>query len=588
MATTTVTVTSFENVYGRSDRLHFVSMLPYTAFDSISVVLTGDNDLQWNFVGYDSNGNMVVDQYWFNSGYTLELADIPYLDQVAEWELWIKYTGGGSISPSAVSSAVCDLIQVDSGWYMTSEGLDNHEFLPDVPYLEAPFPVSIWQCNPAVDFNMAFVPLFPDAVPINPVPVKQLPYIMVYDITATQAMIATQNNNGLAILIPTECDDSEELCGMWSLNLVHPKDPEGRYKLLLEGNIVKAGGQCFTIKRTEEVEQDGEQYISLYAEHIWYQYGDNYIFADPTNPVMIITFSGADTLQQIDSNLTDDIVIPGGQVYSFRHASDMLDGFGTYYARLESGCNPIELILGENGLISAKGGELHRDNFYFSVKWRKETARDNAFDIRIGKNLKGIKRTIDTSQLCTLFRLTEANTGMYVVYGWDTALPTSDMWRSYLPHHIIRQEVVSYPTDASFKYEQLGQDCYERFKRICMPIFCYEIDLEDVRDNPDFQIISDESLRCGDIGSVYDEFLGGTLMLEITGTVYDRLTGKCKSIVIGQKESFVYHPNAPIVWDENGDPINPDFIGGEIWVQDSTGRYLYDSNGVKIILNTGG
>ena len=159
MATTTVTVTSFENVYGRSDRLHFVSMLPYTAFDSISVVLTGDADLQWNFVGYDSNGNMIVDQYWFNSGYTLELTDIPYLDQVAEWELWIKYTGGGSISPSAVSSAVCDLIQVDSGWYMTSEGLDNHEFLPDVPYLEAPFPVSIWQCNPAVDFNMAFVPL---------------------------------------------------------------------------------------------------------------------------------------------------------------------------------------------------------------------------------------------------------------------------------------------------------------------------------------------------------------------------------------------------------------------------------------------
>ena len=145
MAVQIITVTNFENVSGRSDRLHFGSMLQYTGFTSISVITNGDADLQWNFVGYDSGGSMIVDRYWFNSGYTLELADVPYMDQVAQWELWIKYTGGGSISPGSISSAVCTLTQESSGWYTDSNGINNTEFLDDVPFMAEPFPLSIWQ-----------------------------------------------------------------------------------------------------------------------------------------------------------------------------------------------------------------------------------------------------------------------------------------------------------------------------------------------------------------------------------------------------------------------------------------------------------
>ena len=470
-----------------------------------------------------------------------------------------------------------------SGWYIGADGIDNHEFLPDCAYLEAPFPVSIWQCDPAVDFGIAHIPLFPDAVPIKPVPVKQNPYIVVYDIQTEQAVLATQMNNGLAILVPTFCEDTEELCGMWCLNMEHPCDPEGRYKLLKEGNIVRAGGQLFTIKRTEEVEEGNSRYVSIYAEHIFYQFSDEWIYADPINPVSIVGFSGVTVLNEIDTHLSELIVIPGGQRYTFNHHSDLVFGGKPYYVHLENGTNPVDLILGENGLISAKGGELHRDNFYFSVDERKETARDNAFDIRIGKNLKGIKRTIDTSALCTIFQLTETNTGAWVRWGWDTALPNIGIWRSFLPHHIFRSDLIT--LQEGFKYYVLEQAAYERFKQNSMPVICYEIDIEDVRNNPDFQIIADESLQCGDIGKVYDEFLGGTVMLEITGTVYDRITGKCKSLVIGQKQSFVYHPVAPIIWDEDGEPIEPDPMGGEIWVQDSTGRYLYDSTGRKIVLS---
>ena len=583
MSTQTVTITSagFENVSGNNTRLHFTALQDYSFCAEFSVTLTGSNNLEWNFVGYDSGGNIVVDKYWYHSGYVLGLLDVPYIDRVTKWELWLRFSDNSTITTADITSAVCTMTSEDSGWYVGADGITNEEFLDDVPYLREPFPLSIWQCKQTVDSGFAFVPLFPDAVELNPVPVPQIPYITVYDITTPQATLAMQNNNGLAILTPTVCEDEEELCGAWTLNMEHPIDPEGRWQLLQEGNILRAGGQLFTIKYTEDVWQGNSGKIVVNAEAIFYQLADNYIFASPANKVSIAAYSGASFLQQIESLLTDKVVIPGGQIYAFTWTSNM------HYDKrlavtLESGRNPVDLILGDDGMISAKGGELHRDNFYFSVRERKEGASDNGFDIRIGKNMTGIKMTIDTTSLCTYYRLYEGNSGQYVDWRWvDTPVPYLS---HFIPHHIVRSEVVTYDQDGKDYMDRLQQEAYERFQKINKPYICYEIDLEDVRQNPDFEIVSAESLRCGDIGTVYDRHFGGTLRLEITGTTYDRITGKCKRIVIGQKQSFVYHPNTPIVWGADGEPVEPEIVGYKIWVQDSTGRFLKDSTGRKIVI----
>lgn len=580
MSTQTVTVTSFENVSGNNTRLHFTALYDYSFCTTFSVTLSGSANLQWNFVGYDSGGNIVVDKYWYDSGYMLELVGVANIENVVKWELWIRFADNAAITPADITSAVCSLISEDSGWYIGADGITNEEFLDDVPYMAEPFPVSIWQCRQTVDSGFAYVPLFPDAVDLNPVPVPQIPYIMVYDITTPQSTLALQQNNGLAILTPTACEDEEELCGAWTLSMEHPIDPEGRWKLLQEGNIIRAGGQLFTIKYTEEIWQGNSGKVSVNAEHIFYQYADNWVFASPVDKITFIAYSGATFLRQIEDSLTDKIVIPGGQVYAYTWRCDMHYGMTPYKLRLEDGRNPVDMILGDGGLISAKGGELYRDNFYFSIKERKEGASDNGFDIRIGKNMTGIKRTIDTTSLCTFYRLYEANSGQYVELGWDS----SSAILPYLPHHIVRSESVSYPQEGKWYLDELQQEAIERFKKIYMPFMCYEIDLEDVRQNPDFEIVKAESLRCGDIGRVYDRHLGGALMLEITGTTYDRITGKCKKIIIGQKQSFVYHPNLPIVWDDEGHPIEPETKGFKIWVQDSTGRYLKDSTGRKIVI----
>ena len=591
MATQTITVTNFVNVSGNYTRLHFASMLSYTGFTSISVAINGDGDLQWNFVGYNNGGSIVVDQYWFNPAYNLDLINIPYMDQVVEWELWIRHSGNGNIDPLAISSAVCTLTQESSGWYVGQNGIDNEEFLPDRPFLVEPFPVSIWQCDPRVDNGFAHVPLFPDAVKIDPVPVKQTPYIVVFDIRATQTELMASGSNGLAILTPTVCEDTEELSGMWSLQLEHPIDPEGRWKLIQEGNIIRAGGQLFTIKRTEEIWGGASGRVTAYCEHIWYQYGDNWIFADPINIVNIKGKSFKDTIDQINTYLTDKVIVSGGIMYSYTGEGDDAQFDSLYYVALEEGCSPIEMILGENGVIHAKGGELYRNNFYFSIFPRKENANDNAFDIRVGKNLTGIKRTIDTSTMCTYYRLTDALTGMWNNWGWDTSGSTIPVWRNYLPHHVVRSEVISLPPDIDFRFERLCQEGEARFQEVCMPIIGYEINLEDVRKNPDFSLDADDDIRVGDIGYVYDKRLGSeqddyALKLEVTSTVYDRITGKCRSFTVGNSQSFVYHNSMSFIRDKDGNIIKPQEFGYEIWVSDSTGRFLYDSLGRKIIINT--
>lgn len=470
-------------------------------------------------------------------------------------------------------------------WVVEESGLTNTEFLDDVQRFTEPFPLSIWRCDIAVDQGIVSLPLFPDAVRIEPIKIKQQPYITVYDIHTSQAQLEIAGNNGLAILTPTMCDDSEDLCGGWTLEMEHPIDPEQRWTLLQTGNLIRAGGQLFTIKTADDAYDGGTGKITVVAEHIFYQLNDEWIFAWAWGVVDITSKNGADALDQIWSHLTEKVIIPDGMRYSFRHSSDMIgeQAYDTPYILHmdDGGCTPVDLILGERGIIAAKGGELHRDNFYFSVNKRKETARDNAFDIRIGKNLKGIRRTVDTSTMCTYYRLIDEETGMWQTIGWDTAVPG---YGSFIPHNVVRSEQVHFSGWIEQRFDQINQEAQARYARNCMPQISYDIDLEDVRDNPDFSITADESIRCGDMGFVYDVRLGSKIGLEITGTVYDRITGRCKKITVGNQRSFVYHPNAPIIWDADGEPIRPEVKEYVLWVQDSTGRYLYDKNGTKIII----
>lgn len=195
--------------------------------------------------------------------------------------------------------------------------------------------------------------------------------IKVYESTATNF-----HNMGLGPITPTSCKVSEELNGMFELELEHPFDPGGKYKRLKNENIIKAstpaGDQLFRIYRTNPTLTS----IKAYAHHISYDLLDNYIHhINLVNP----------TAQAILNAIKANLMIPS----PFTFNTDLAGDTPTFIA---NNINPIKAIISDDedqdSIIRLFGGELVRDNF--TIKMLKNRGADRGVQIRYGKNLIGL------------------------------------------------------------------------------------------------------------------------------------------------------------------------------------------------------
>lgn len=456
----------------------------------------------------------------------------------------------------------------NSGDYVT-----NTEFVWSIPDAPRPSEIEhIWKVDPAVNGGYPYINLFLDLLRLDIRPVRQLPYICVFAMRTPKEQFTS---NGLAILTPTSCEVSEDINAMFCVNLEHPIDAEHRYELLKIGNILKVNEQLFTIKRVETQYTGNSGKVLCYAEHIFYQLNDGWIYP--------VTYLYGGSGQGAISNITSHTEYErrdGAWIYGYDGHSD-LTFEAPFRKEVDAGCTPVEALIGSGGLIEKKGGELYRDNFYYSINSRMENARNKAFDIRVGKNLQGIKRNVDMSSMVTYFRAIEPETGAWWAVAWDFGAWFGDVF----PHYVVRSQNFSAPSDdPNFDWdtwfsETLVEEGMAFFRKNGKPIIGYEINLEDVRQNPDFSMTADESFRVGDIGTVYDERLGGALEIEITGTVYDALRGKVMSVTIGDKQSFVSTSMPNITFD-----VVPREFQTPIF--DADGAIILDADG-KVIVQGG-
>ena len=458
------------------------------------------------------------------------------------------------------------------------DGYNNTDFISFAGdnTFEEPYPAGLWRCDPEYYNGYPFNTLFPDIDDFHFTAAKQQPYICVYDISTPKNSF---DNNGIAILLPSECETTEDLNGMWSATLTHPLDQEARWSNVLQNNILKINGQLFTIKTCEANRQGSERYVSCYAEHIWYQQADGWCFPNQ----YIWGQTGEEALENIKSATYYHADPEAHEViYDFQGHSD-IEYLVPWVVLLNDGSTPIDLILGDDGFIAQKGGELFRDNFYYSVNERKEDARDDAFDIRIGKNLTGIIRTIDTTNFASYFRVYDDFGGW-----WASAWVMSEEIQRQFPHHVVRSMKADKPynaNDESFDYDAyfngvvIGQG-EAWFKSHCKPIICYDIELEDITNNPDFEICSDERYVPGDKGRLFDPFLGSKPVdVEITSVTRNEITGKTKKIVVGEQTGFTRPASPPVLLG-----LDTESQGGEYWVTDAENVFCLDADGVKIFV----
>lgn len=411
--------------------------------------------------------------------------------------------------------------------------------------------------------------------------VFQYEYITIYDSKTKQNQF---NTHGLGVLTPTLCTITENYNGKWELSITHPFDSDNKYQYIREHNIIKALGQLFTIKVVTYSSGDKNE-VSAKAEHIFYQQNDWWI--SPNAPKIIFTpnYSVQSLLDYIDA-ISEKLIVEGQTYYNYSRYSDMIIPADYPLRTLPNseGISPVGVIMDSGGVLEVTKGELYRDNFYFSVKERMENSNDNAFEIRIGTNLKGIKRTVDFTTVCTYFSGFDDYGAMFAVSWNDASVNLVGM-----PHSVKRSKKFSYTFDdpdmteqekIDKSFELLCADTMTFFETNCKPLISYEVDIEDVQNNPDFVEFNNKpDYRVGNIGIVYDERLGEKVRLKITKTIKDAITGKTKTVIFGDNRSFTGNNgyNSAVV------DMTPIVKQRSFQLLDSSGALVFDADYNAII-----
>lgn len=187
------------------------------------------------------------------------------------------------------------------------------------------------------------------------------------------------NNNGIVVL--NDCMSApitEELNSQYELEIEYPLDTRGKWKYLLEGNIIKADGQLFRIYHKASTLTG----IKVNARHIFYDLLDN--FLEDVKTTGISGYGALDYMlnrTQYPHNFTSSGDIGGNKAKEFLQIS------------------PIEAIMGTDGIINTWGGELIRNNF--DIKIMGARGLDRGVLVSYGKNIQGIEQTLDMDYLCT-------------------------------------------------------------------------------------------------------------------------------------------------------------------------------------------
>ena len=347
-------------------------------------------------------------------------------------------------------------------------------------------------------------------------PVKQAAYICVYDMHNPQNKF---DDNGIAILAPSKCEIAEELNGLYELTLEHPIDKEGRWTYLLELNIIKAGGQLWRIyNKQTKLNSDGSRTRIVKARHIFYDLNDKLLEdVRPENK------NGVDFIDWIMTHMYNDD--PGSYYpqFTFNYSSDIERTATSYFI----GSSVTGALLGEdNCFLNRLGGEIYRDNFYFSINEHKEGSQQEAFSIRYGVDMIDVDETIDYSDMITNL-IVKDNFGNHAVITHGNT--------PRIAHHISKAVTFSYETEEdSQAFQQDAQAYFDSRKYPKINYKCNYANLKNADLYKDF--IGLQERNVGDTGYIYCEELGISTLQKIIKKTVDVLTGSTVSIELGNMQ----------------------------------------------------
>lgn len=342
------------------------------------------------------------------------------------------------------------------------------------------------------------------------------------------------DKNGDSILTPSACQMTAEMGQAWSIYLIHPIDPEGRWKYIEEEAVIKApsfnGDQLFRLKTVTKTDTQ----ITATGQPI---------FMDAMNDCFLVDVRPTDK----NGQQALDIMTAPNSKYT---GQSNITKVSTAYYQFK---NLIEAINGdnENSFVNRWGGEIMFDNFKIIIN--EQIGTDNGVEIRYGKNIPvdGFSQEVDTNEVIT--RIYPKAFNGYTMT--NNGYVDSDLIDNYPTVKIatITFDDVKMAEDAQEGDEENGviicdnqteldaaltQKCEEQFAagvdKPKVTINCQMVQLANTEQYKDYAVL--ETVSLGDTVHCVNNHLGIKTDARVISLTYDSILKKVDSVTIGDYE----------------------------------------------------
>ena len=265
--------------------------------------------------------------------------------------------------------------------------------------------------------------------------------------------------------------------------------------------------------------------VTVYARHIFYDLLDNMIKSLKPSPSAV----GASVVQSLS-----------GACLSSHDFS--------FYSNLTStaedveweNINPVEAMLGENGLVNKYGAELSRD--WYDVFLVKRVGNDTDVSIRERKNLTGISYDVDETDVVTRIMPTGEDADGNILYLPELYIDSPNL-NAYTHPKWIHLPVSEAKEVTDGDEPKSKAQCYAEMRKAAQAEFDAGCDLPTVTLKVDFVNCSDAEeykqyaaltdIFLGDSVRVVARRIGVEVSMRMTQYTYDCLTRKYTSVTLG-------------------------------------------------------
>ena len=265
--------------------------------------------------------------------------------------------------------------------------------------------------------------------------------------------------------------------------------------------------------------------VTVYARHIFYDLLDNMVKSLKPSPSAV----GASVVQSLSGACLSS--------HDFTFYSDLTS---TAEDIEWENVNPVEAMLGENGLVSKYGAELARD--WYDVFLVRRVGNDTDVSIREKKNLTGISYDVDETDVVTRIMPTGEDADGNILYLPELYIDSPNL-NAYTHPKWIHLSVSEAREVTDGDEPKSKAQCYAEMRKAAQAEFDAGCDLPTVTLKVDFVNCSDAEeykqyaaltdIFLGDSVRVVARRIGVEVSMRMTQYTYDCLTRKYTSVTLG-------------------------------------------------------